>query len=723
MRLLPVSLALLFGAVLPASGQVLIRVLQDNTITQIANGGIVAVSSPAPNQPRDLTITITYVGSGSMQLLTPQLSGSGDFTIISAPATGRELGPSQNTSVQVRYQPSSTRPVAAELTYDFLEVLGPQVTRRGVVAVGFNGSVPEYALNYSLPIDGNVVNLAPNGTLPFTETPLNNNTIATLVVVNRGFATGQLLSVTTTGDAFSLISLPLVPRFIPSGGTFQFQLRYRPRQAGTDTGSLTLTFEGGITYSAGLTGRGIASYLTYELLRPEGAPETIQPNQAVPVVLPTTPVGQRATVFIRFRNASDLDISVPGIAITGAAFVLSDVPFLPLVLAPRDSQLFSLTFAPTQPGRQTGRLRVGNDTFELAGDASGPVLTYSYRTAGGITSVLPLGGVVFPGVPVGQPSLIDFTIRNTGTAPAPVVNIGIVSEGRPVFTLQGLPPLPSAIEPNSSMTFRIQYLPLASGPAAASLRINTDAFTLSGIARTPEPLPDYIIQGPSSAQALEQPAVSLTLTAPYPVGITGTLTLSVESDTFAADPSVLFATGSKTTPFTIAAGTTRAVFPNGANEIKFQTGSAAGIIVVTPAFSAGGFDITPEGLRRLRVTLPSSVPRLFSLSVDGRTANVLTLQVAGVTTTRSLTKLTVSFKGKPGFNFPQTGFEYDLTANSLLWFTSQTSIPFGGQFVAQIPFGLNITGGAVPPIQAIESVTVSMTNERGASNSLTTLIQ
>lgn len=722
MKLLPVSLALLLGAVLPASGQVLIRVLQDNAINQVANGGIVAVNSPAINQPRDATLTITYVGGGLMQLSTPQLSGSGDFTIVSSPPSGRELGPSQNVSVQVRYQPSSTRPAAADLSYDFLEVLGPLQTRRGVVAVAFNGAVPDYALNYSLPVDGNVVNLAPNGTLPFTETPVNNTTLATMVLVNRGTGTGQLLSVTTTGEAFSLISLPLVPRFIPSGGTFQFQVRYRPRQAGTDTGSLTLAFEGGVAYTVALTGRGISSYLTYELLRPEGAPEAIPPNQAVPVVLPTTPVGQRSTVFIRFRNASDFDISVPGIAVTGPAFALADVPFLPLVLAPQDSQLFSLTFAPTQPGRQTGRLRIGNDTFDLAGDASGPVLSYTYRTAGGVTSVQPLGGIIFPGVPVGQPSAIEFTIRNTGTAPAPVVNIGIVSDGRPIFTLQGLPPLPSAIEPNSSMTFRIQYLPLASGPAAASLRINTDAFTLSGIARTPEPLPDYIIQGPSTAQALEQPAVSLTLAAPYPVGISGTLTLSIESDTFAADPSVLFATGARTTAFTIPAGTTRAVFPNGANEIKFQTGSAAGIIIVTPSFSAGGFDITPEGLRRLRVILPPSAPKLFTLSIDGRTTNALTLQVAGVSTTRSLTKLTVTFKGKPGFNFPQTGFEYDLTANSLLWFTSQASVPFGGQFVAQIPFGLNISGGAVPPIQTIESVTVTMSNERGVSNSLTTLI-
>jgi hypothetical protein len=68
----------------------------------------------------------------------------------------------------------------------------------------------------------------------------------------------------------------------------------------------------------------------------------------------------------------------------------------------------------------------------------------------------------------------------------------------------------------------------------------------------------------------------------------------------------------------------------------------------------------------------------------------------------------------------------DLTASSFLWFSSPTSVPFGGQFLMQIPFTVSnsdTSTEALPPIQAIESVTVTVTNGAGTSNTLTALVQ
>jgi hypothetical protein len=211
------------------------------------------------------------------------------------------------------------------------------------------------------------------------------------------------------------------------------------------------------------------------------------------------------------------------------------------------------------------------------------------------------------------------------------------------------------------------------------------------------------------------------------VTLVGTLTLSAESDSFVADPSVLFSTGSRTATFRIPAGTTRAVFSNGATEIRYQTGSVAGTITLTPSFaSEGGMDLTPGNPKTLRATLAASAPKLVNLSVDSRTANGFTLQATGYTTTRSLTKATVSFKGKTGYNFSGTTFSFDLTSSSFLWFTSQASAAFGGQFNVQLPFALSTSDratDALPPIQAIESVTVTLSNEKGASSSVTVLVQ
>jgi len=539
-----------------------------------------------------------------------------------------------------------------------------------------------------------------------------------MILVNRGSGQGRVLSASISGPAFSLLSLPLLPDFVASGAALQFQIRYRPRQSGIDTGSLTLTFEGGQTYSVILQGTCIGSLLSYELLPPDGDTIPLQPNQVVP--LPATRVGDRTTVFIRLTNNSSLDIAVGSIVIAGAAFTLGDLPFLPATMAPGQQQFFTITFRPTEPGRIRGRLLVGADTFELAADALGPQLRYTYLSSAGITPVEPLGAIIFPNIPVGDTATVDFTIENTGTAPAPILSLGIAAEGRSPFTLAGLPALPLAVPANSSLTFTVRFTPLNTGFLTASLRINNAAFSLTGNGITPEPLPTYTISGPSTVQPFEQPTLSLTLAQPYRVALRGTLTLTTESESFVSDPSVQFATGGPGATFTIPAGATRAVFSNGANTIRFQTGSVAGAIIVTPLFATeGGLDLTPENPLTLRATLPAGPPRLLSLNVDGRSATGLLLQAIGYSTTRSLTSMKVVFTGRPGFNFPRTEFTQDLTVNSFLWFNSQASAGFGGQFVLQLPFTFSISSGTTAPTEAIESITLTVANDRGESNTLT----
>ncbi|MGJ5813884.1 choice-of-anchor D domain-containing protein [Paludibaculum fermentans] len=738
MRSLLLASSLLFASCFTSQGQVLIRVLQGNIVTPVANGGSVSVGSLGIGQPKSLSVTITYIGSTTLAFpQAPQLLGAQDFSVTSAPPLNAVLNPNESLTVQLTYLPSSSQSAVAELDYGFLQSsvqTTPTATQPnpafippqpGIVAIVLNGTTPEFSLSYVLALDNNVVNLPQDGVLPFTDTPVNGATLATMLVVNRGSGGGQVLSASVTGDAFSLASLPLIPVNLASGANLQFLVRYQPRQVGTDTGTLNVAFAGGTSYSINLRGHGISSYLSYELLPPSGDPQVFFPNQVV--AMPATAVLEKSTVFVRIRNSSLLDITVNGIAVSGISYQLRDLPFLPVTLAPGEQRTFTIVFAPTQAGKQLGRLQVGNDSFELSGEAIGPILTYSYRNPAGVTSVQPLGALTFPGVQVGQVSPVEFTIKNTGTAPAPIINIGIVSDGKAVFTLSKLPALPTAIEPDASLTFTILFTPLATGPSSASLRINTDAFTLTGIAAAPEPFPDYTISGSTTVQAFEQPTVSLTLAAAYSVALTGTLTLSSESDSFVSDPSVLFVTGGKVASFTIPAGTTKAVFSNGSTELRYQTGSVAGTIIITPAFATqGGQDLTPESPKRLRASLAAVQPKLFSLSADSRTNNGFTLQAVGYTTTRSLTKITVSFKVKPGYNYNLTEITQDITARSFLWFNSQASAAFGGQFVVQIPVTLSSSdssSSAVPPIQTIESVSVTVSNEKGASTPVTVLLQ
>lgn len=730
MSRLILSLVLLaLSAQSPLLAQVLIRVSQANQIVPVANGGSVTVASTGVGQQTPVTLSVTYTGTGTSLTFrgAPELLGSTEFTFLDPPPSNLSLGPGQTATFRVAFTPTSSQITSADFNLDYTETFPePVAPRSGVVAVGLNGVTPDLRLAYGFAVDGNVVPLPEqDAVIPFLPTPINSTTTASLILANRGSGPGRLISATVSGDAFSILSLPFLPATLAANGSLQFQIRYRPRGVATDTGTLTLTYGSGQTYTVALTGSGVASYFSYELLPPDQPSRPIEPNTVV--VLPSTRLGERSTSWVRLTNTSAFDLNVAAIAVTGAGFSLTDVPFLPLVVAPGDSQFFSIVFTPTQAGRQTGRLRVGNDTFELAGEAIGPVLSYSYQTTAGVSPVQPLEAIVFTGVNVGDVSTVDFTIENRGSAPAPIANIGIASDTRNVFSIVGLPPLPSSIAPGQSVTFRIQYKPVNQGAANATLLVNGVAFPLVAIANDLVPLPDFTITGPTTVQAFEQPRVGLTLASPYPVTLRGVLTITPESDNSTPDPAVQFSSGGRQASFTIPAGSTQAVFFNGATDIRFQAGSVAGGFFLQATFvTPGGLDLTPETPRVLRIALPATAPRILTATVAERTDTTLAIDVSGVTSTRSLTRMDVTFKGKPGFNLPQTTFTLDLTGPSLLWFSIPGSSGFGGQFTARVPFVLSTSStssDAVPPTRAIESVSLTITNDRGTSSSVTVMVQ
>jgi len=223
-------------------GQVLIRVQQGNNIVPIPNGGSVTVNSTGVAQPRTLQVTVTYIGSTTLTFpQAPEILGSQDFSITRAPATYTVLAPNQSLTIDLQYLPSSELLAQSEMDFGFLQsapvptIPGQtaQPPTPGIIAIGLNGTTPEYSLSYGLVLDGNIVNVSPGCTLVFTDTPVNGSTAATMFVLNRGSGAGQIQSVTVAGDAYSLISMPLLPSVLAAGANFQFQVRYRPRQTGS----------------------------------------------------------------------------------------------------------------------------------------------------------------------------------------------------------------------------------------------------------------------------------------------------------------------------------------------------------------------------------------------------------------------------------------------------------------------------------------------------------
>lgn len=717
----------LFPATAQTSAPIQIRVRQQDSVFIVPNGSTLNMAATAVGKPVSLSITITYQGNTSALFSAPPaLIGSTAFTFSSIGELPLTLQQNSSFTFNAIYTPISSSAAGAQFSIGYTEagLIPGSPSIAGNILLNLTGTTPDISLSYALSANANITPIATGGTLGFGDVPVNTTPTATFIIVNRGSGPGPVTSVTLTGEAFQLISLPLLPTTLGGNSNLQFGIRYSPKNIGPDTGSLQITL-GTVAATITLQGSGTGSTFSYELLPETGDRTAIQPNQSIAV--PDTAVAARFSYIVQVRNNGNAPGPVNIISVSGVNFVLADLPFLPFTLAPNEFLSFTLTFQPTQPGRLTGRLRIGNDVFDLSGTGIGSKLTYSYNNGSVATTVQSPGAVLFSPLPVGQSVITRFEVKNEGTAAAAINSIGI-SETRGVFRLETTPKLPASLEPGATLAFNIVFTPAVTGLSTAQLLVDTQIFTLSGFASQPPPLPGFQFSGASgTVDPFQQPGVRLTLLDSYPIALQGVLTLTIESESFSADPAVQFSSGGRSVAFTIPANTKEAVFPNGAKEIRLQTGTVAGVITLTPAFATqAGLDLTPEPSvnKTLKLTVPRRAPGLVSLQVSARTADSVTLLITGFTTTRSVRSAEVLFTGKADAKIAETRFTIDLDTISTAWFRTAGSEPFGGQFSLSIPFTFRASTATTQPIiDSLESASLTVSNEAGASNRLSVPLQ
>ena len=697
-----------------AAGQIpfQIRVLQPDSVSAIANGGTVSFNAEI-GQSQTARFIVNYRGTGTISFSRPDLLGSSAFTLTSF-VTDLAGG----ASFDVRFAPTSANPVNALFTLFYTETTGAGttlITSTNSISITFQGGAPSMALSYLLPADQNVIPLPPGSSVVFPATLINTITSAVFSITNRGSGQGTVKGVTISGAAFKISGLPLFPISLNAGQELRFNLQYLPPAVQLDSGSIQVTL-GDRVVTVGLEGSGASSSFKYELLT--GSTVTaLTPNGSAS--LPDTVVGDSNSVVVRVRNIGNASGQISSVLLLGAGFQIVDLPVLPQTLAPNATLLFTVTFTPAQAGPSNARLRIGEDTFDLTANGLGTRLVFSYISGGATIAVAPGGPVIFSPVAIGQTSRLDFTIRNAGTQTAPLASVGIVEQRSP-FSLSGLPALPANLAPNAEFRFSISFAPVAAGFSNGTLRIDTATIILSGSNVTLVPLPAYRFESPGEGvDPLTQPAFGLTLSAPYSLNLTGVLTMTVAAEA-GGDPAVQFSTGGRTVNFVIPANTTRAVFPNQSTQIRLQTGSVAGTITITPSFAtqAGGADLTPDPPVVQRFTVQSLAPRLQTVRIDNRTSTGFTLSITGFSTSRTLTDVILAFTAAPGFNLANAQITYPLGGGSTSWFLSPASQAFGGQFTVSIPFALQSNNGSSTPIDALQSVSVTATNERGTSNAL-----
>jgi hypothetical protein len=208
----------------------------------------------------------------------------------------------------------------------------------------------------------------------------------------------------------------------------------------------------------------------------------------------------------------------------------------------------------------------------------------------------------------------------------------------------------------------------------------------------------------------QQPRVSVSLGSPFPVDVLVTLSLSFQADSGPADPAVVFSTGGTSATITIPAGSL-----NGVTDVGIQTGTVAGTITITAKLTAAGSDVTPSPAPVSTTRVAAGAPVIVS-ATGMRTATGFTITVVGYVSDREMTTAAFGFNGA---SLGTTSLTVNVDTIFAGWLSgsSPPSAAFGSQFTYTQPFTVNGTN------TAITTVTVTLSNRIGASNTATVTLQ
>ncbi len=220
-----------------------------------------------------------------------------------------------------------------------------------------------------------------------------------------------------------------------------------------------------------------------------------------------------------------------------------------------------------------------------------------------------------------------------------------------------------------------------------------------------------VTQITDTTTAASQPTFGVSLSAPFPTAIDGTVSLAFQPESGPTDPDVKFANGGNSLNFTIPAGQTNGVPPAG-TPFTFASGTTAGTITLTVVLRSNGQVLAPNPAAVRTVRLNRAGPTITAVRIN-RTANGFEVLVTGYSNTREVSGGNLRFNPAPGVTLSAAEFPLNLGAVFQTWFVSGPSANFGTQFLLTIPF--TVADGTAA---SLSSVLVTLTNAAGSGSGL-----
>jgi hypothetical protein len=313
----------------------------------------------------------------------------------------------------------------------------------------------------------------------------------------------------------------------------------------------------------------------------------------------------------------------------------------------------------------------------------------------------------------------------TTTSPLPGGTVGVpysqllqATGGTPPYTWTATG-VPAGLTLSSNGT--LSGTPTATGTSGIVVTVTDSAVTTAAntssanLSLTISALPTLTLTGLPTA-ANQQALFAATLSNPFPFALSGTLTLTFAPAAGVDDPNIQFvqsgaASGSRQVAFTIAAGSTVALFTNGTTRIA--TGTVAGTITITPsALSYGNAQSIPASPPST-ITIKATPPVITRVAITNVTGG-FNVAVTGYSTPRDMASALFHFTPTTGTNLAATSATVQLATPFINWYASSASNAFGSEFTVTVPFTFVVSTGPIS-IAPVAALTVTLTNSAGVS--------
>jgi len=480
------------------------------------------------------------------------------------------------------------------------------------------------------------------------------------------------------------------------------------------------------------------------------------------VVTWTPQGGQPTNLITAFQSSTVLTATVPAslLASTGTASV-SLVNFsesLTFTITPPPGPILSLL---TPSSAVAGS---GNLTVQLSGNDFTQASVVRWTPPGGTTTNL---ATTFQSLISLQATVPASLLTTAGTAAVTVANSPALISGAQTFTITA-PPTPTltSISPNtavagsSAITIQVTgtnfssasmvtWTPLSVTPLNTALvttfinGTSLQAVVPANLLANPGTASVAVVNASGGSAGLtftitapnlpaglalaiptpallptDQPALTVSISSPALVDYTGTIQLNfVPASNVSGWPSgqtnqqVVFAGGTNTTTFTIAAGSTTGVLPNGG---VFQQGTVAGTItaLITAVTENGVTTTFPGGAQpSVTQTVQALAPVITtgSVQITNITSSGFTVTLTAYSTTRDLTDAAFTFMPASGDTLNGTTQTVNLSSVAATWFSSSGGLDAGGSFTLSVPFPYS---GST---SALGTVSVTLSNSIGTS--------